>query len=35
MMQKIQSLDAECKKLDSELLAEAGKQNDLREEEQE
>lgn len=35
LLQQIQEVDAECQKLDSELLAESGKQNDLREEESE
>lgn len=35
LLSKIEELDRECKKIDCELSAEAGKQNDLRNEEQE
>jgi hypothetical protein len=35
LVKKVNDLELECKKLDLELMAETGKQNDLKSEEQE
>lgn len=35
LLRQIEEIDMECKRLDTELLVEMGKQNDIREEEEE